>query len=114
MKDIKELLEKAGVQKTRRRISSNRRKIVYERDGKKCRYCGKNLQYETFHVDHIYPISDWGNDYVFNLAASCPECNMRKGKKTDILPNPLPKWRTLYGLFLIVKYKDYPKVEDFL
>jgi 5-methylcytosine-specific restriction endonuclease McrA len=111
---VKELLKSAGLQKTRRRISSERRKIVYERDGKRCRYCGKLVDYIDFHLDHVHPRVEWGNDYVFNLVASCPECNLRKGRRTDIVPKPLEKWRQIYGIYLIVKYKDYPKVEDFL
>jgi len=114
VKDLKTLLDKTGLQKTRRRIPSNRRQIVYTRDGKECRYCGKKLQYETFHLDHIHPRIEWGNDYVFNLAASCPECNLRKGSRTDIVPKPLLWWQRLLEVYLIIKYKDWPKTEDFL
>lgn len=114
MKDLKSLLEGTGLQKRRRRMSSARRQLVFNRDGGRCRYCDKQLDYTTFHVDHINPRVDWGNDYVFNLAASCPDCNMRKGRRTDVVPKPLPLWRQLYGLFLVYKFKDYPQIEDFL
>lgn len=107
-------LRKMKLEKTRRRIKSSRRRIVFLRDGGRCRYCGNVVQYETFHLDHIVPRSEWGNDYVFNLATSCPECNMSKGANGNIVPKPLPPVKKLYEIYLILKFGDYPSVEDFI
>jgi len=107
-------LRKFGIEKQRRGISSKRRQIVYNRDGGKCRYCGKRLPYHEFHLDHIKPRYWWGNDYVFNLCLSCPKCNMDKGANKNIVPKPLGFDRKIYEIVLIIKYKDFPKFEDFI
>lgn len=98
--------------KQRRRIKSDRRKIIYKRDGKRCRYCNKKVQYHTFHVDHILPVYHGGNDYVFNLCCSCPDCNLSKGANKWIKPKELPLWRKIYGILLLGWYLDLPTLED--
>lgn len=114
MTEIKDTLKKIGLSKTRRKIKSNRRQLIYERDGHKCRYCDKIVEYHKFHADHINPRSNWGNDYVFNLCVSCPECNLSKGSDASIVPEPLSFVKRIYEIYLIVKYNDYPKLEDYL
>lgn len=48
--------------------------------GRKCAYCGKtNVPLE---VEHIVPKSRGGTERVSNLAISCYECNLLKGKRT--------------------------------
>lgn len=110
---LRTLLELVDGKKQRRRIQSNRRKIIWYRDGKKCRYCGKKLNYRTFHVDHVLPVYHNGNDYVFNLCASCPGCNLDKGANKRIVPKKLSIFRKIYGLYLIFKYRDFPNIKDF-
>lgn len=108
------LLELLNSKKTRRRIPSNRRKVVYERDGKRCRYCGDRVEYHLFHLDHIVPVAHNGNDFTFNLCCACPKCNMSKGANKRIVPKELPLWRQIYGIALMWKYKDMPTIEDFV
>lgn len=67
-------------------ISDHKRKRIYERDGGKCRYCGKPLELREMHVDHIIPKSKGGGNAESNLACSCAECNRSKGAK------PLDVW----------------------
>lgn len=114
MEDLRRQALRFGIKKTRRKMPSNRRKIIFKRDGKKCRYCGVQLEYETFHVDHILPVSHFGDDYVFNLCASCPDCNLKKGANKDIVPKPLSFVNKLYEIYLILKYKDYPSLDDYI
>lgn len=111
---IVDTLRSLGIEKSRKRIKSDRRKIVYARDREKCRYCGKKVEYHLFHLDHVLPRYHWGNDYVFNLVVSCPECNMKKGANKNIVPEPLGIIDRLYELYLIIKFKDFPEVGDFI
>lgn len=112
--DTLDKLRGIGIEKTRRRIDSNRRQLIFERDGGKCRYCGKSVEYKDFHLDHILPRYYWGNDYVFNLCVSCPDCNMNKGADRSIIPEPLTFVKRLFELYLIWKYQDFPKIKDFI
>lgn len=52
---------------------------VFNRDGFKCRYCGKCAPDVTLHVDHITPISRGGGNRMANLITACAECNLGKG-----------------------------------
>lgn len=67
------------------------RRLVYDKYGGRCAYCGKELRFEDMQVDHIVPV--WrgrdhetlskmvaiGDDSVENLNPSCRACNFRKG-----------------------------------
>lgn len=44
---------------------------------KVCKWCGVNCQ-ESFHLDHIIPLSKGGSHTIKNLCISCPTCNVRK------------------------------------
>lgn len=54
------------------------RDLVFNLFNYKCYYCRKVAQC----IDHIIPTSRGGSDNILNLAASCFECNFKKGKKT--------------------------------
>lgn len=59
---------------------AQRRFAVLERDGFKCRYCGRGAaQQAVLHVDHILPKSAGGGDELENLITACQECNYGKG-----------------------------------
>lgn len=62
-------------------IRENRLK-VYERDGYKCRYCGKQLTRFTATLDHITPIAGGGDNSFGNLITSCLGCNSTKSKRS--------------------------------
>lgn len=46
-----------------------------------CHYCQSNLTSD--HLEHMTPLSRGGLHDVSNLCLSCPECNLRKGTKTE-------------------------------
>lgn len=100
--------------KQRRHIKLDRRKIIFKRDGKRCRYCRSKVKYEDFHVDHIKPVSHHGNDYVFNLCCACASCNLSRSNKERIRPSRLPLWRKIYGILLVLWYTDIPEIKDFV
>lgn len=43
-----------------------------------CPYCGKPLDLETAHADHIYPVSKGGHSHVRNMVYVCMSCNLIK------------------------------------
>jgi len=54
-----------------------REKIFKITEGK-CFYCGCNIKYEDFHIDHFIPKSKNGGKEN-NIVPSCPTCNLIKG-----------------------------------
>lgn len=64
--------------KARRNVSAREKRLVIERDGKSCRYCGKRVTRNTIQVDHIIPRSRGGTTALDNLALCCRRCNYRK------------------------------------
>ncbi len=54
---------------------------VFERDGYKCRYCGKQLTRFTATLDHLQPVSEGGDNSFDNLTTACIHCNSRKGAR---------------------------------
>lgn len=57
------------------------REQVWERDGGTCQMCGVDLDPANWHEDHIIPLAMGGPDTLANVQASCPPCNLRKGKR---------------------------------
>lgn len=55
------------------------RKNIYELTNGKCFYCGCDLEFDNFHLDHFIPKSIGGKQRK-NLVPSCPDCNLCKGK----------------------------------
>lgn len=77
----------------RRFISVDMKAAVLERDGFKCRICGKyitsckdakrfiKLGSGLYHIDHIVPLQQGGRATLENLQLTCPECNLKRKKK---------------------------------
>lgn len=62
------------------KISKSVRKIVYDRDGRLCTYCGSS---ERLSIDHRIPRSRGGSDDIDNLTTACCSCNSRKSTRTE-------------------------------
>lgn len=58
-------------------------KAQYKRQKGRCYWCGEKVG-DTYHVDHIVPLSRGGSNWPDNLVVSCPFCNTSKG---DRLPH---------------------------
>ena len=64
---------------------NKKRKVIYDKSGGKCWYCGCELE-KGWHADHFHPIrrnSDGTclnpeNDTEDNKVPSCPQCNRLK------------------------------------
>lgn len=63
-------------------LTAKIRNKVFERDAGKCGYCEGQLLYdETWHIDHIVPVSRGGTNDEANLVLSCVACNLKKAAK---------------------------------
>ena len=58
------------------------KRLIYERDGGRCAYCGKHVPPSASTVDHILPLSQDGLSIWENLVNCCISCNQRKGNRT--------------------------------
>ena len=65
----------------RGKVSNRMRFAVYERDGYRCKKCGKRSA--ALEVDHIYPISKGGKSTFDNLQALCHDCNIKKSNRIE-------------------------------
>ena len=74
----------------RRFISIDMKAEIIERDGFKCRICGKflttckdakrfaKLSKGLFHIDHLVPCNQGGRATMENLQLTCPSCNLKR------------------------------------
>jgi 5-methylcytosine-specific restriction endonuclease McrA len=58
-----------------------KRDLVFIRDGRKCRICGKT---KGLTIDHIMPRSKGGSNEIDNLQTLCSKCNRLKA---DTIPD---------------------------
>ena len=66
---------------TQERETRNRARFyIFERDQFKCVYCGKSsIEHRALLlVDHIIPVSEGGDNSVYNVVTACFECNIHK------------------------------------
>lgn len=70
-----------GAPVSRMTISSRLRFSILERDGYRCRYCGRSAPQVVLHVDHIHPRSKGGTDAEENLVTACEGCNLGKADR---------------------------------
>ena len=64
---------------TKARIPVNLRRMVIERDGPRCVYCGLDLVGQEIHLDHVIPEARGGATSLANLQVTCRKCNLDKG-----------------------------------
>jgi 5-methylcytosine-specific restriction endonuclease McrA len=70
-------------------ISAALRRLVLQRAGGYCEYCGLSQegQEATFHIDHVTPRAAHGETVAENLALACVSCSLRKSaRQTAIDP----------------------------
>lgn len=65
----------------RGRVSNKMRFSIYERDGHRCKKCGKYSN--NLEIDHIFPISKGGKSEYDNLQTLCHECNIKKSNNIE-------------------------------
>lgn len=88
-------------------INRTLRRLIYQRDGKRCRLCGKAGW--LFELDHIIPWSAGGPDTSDNLRSVCHACNQARSnyrRSGDALATPVThacdpcilEWVRRYGM----------------
>lgn len=65
-------------QSKRTALSKRLRLLVLERDGFRCRLCGKTARETKLEVDHKVPVAKGGTDSLNNLWTLCFDCNRGK------------------------------------
>lgn len=83
-----------------RSSSPETRRKVFERDGSRCRYCGK----EATTLDHVIPRSQGGPNTRKNLVACCESCN---GKKRNRTPEQAGMRLLAPGTIVLVKGAEH-------
>lgn len=83
------------------------RRRVLDRDGWRCRYCGKAGRLE---VDHRVPVRDGGGFWdLGNLQALCRSCHFRKtGRENTARRPPRPEvqaWRDMVAELIPANYR---------
>jgi hypothetical protein len=75
-------------------VGAVQRQRIRERDGYRCRYCGRRVSAQTWRIDHVLPRSRGGPATDDNLVTACRRCTYRKGARTleecgmRLLPEP--------------------------
>ncbi|MES2211003.1 MAG: HNH endonuclease [Chloroflexota bacterium] len=73
-------------------IDPYKRRLIYERDGYACGYCGWQLEPDcrapgaVLQLDHIMPWSAMGSDRSDNLRSLCGQCNEERSNYVDDNP----------------------------
>ncbi|NCJ06288.1 HNH endonuclease [Synechococcales cyanobacterium C] len=80
-------------------ISASLRRLVIQRAGNRCEYCGLSQlgQAATFHIDHVIPVVAGGSTTIDNLALACVACSLHKGARQDIEDPETRKTVTIFN-----------------
>jgi len=62
-------------------IENVSRAVVYERDAGRCHICGRKVNPNRWHLEHLVPLARGGEHSYQNVAVSHPTCNLRKYTK---------------------------------
>ena len=65
----------------RGKVSNRMRFAIYQRDGYRCRKCGRSSN--DLEIDHIFPISKGGKSVFDNLQTLCHRCNTEKSNTVE-------------------------------
>ena len=76
-------------------FSENVRRKIFMITGGKCFYCGCDLNFDNFQVDHYKPKSNNGIDSK-NRVPACSDCNLIKSNKKSLKAQA-------FRLFLFIK-----------
>jgi len=79
-------LARGGVPRARDRIPAQLRFRILQRDGFRCRYCGRpgDAPGVVLHVDHLVPLAGGGAGSEDNLRTAGEDCNLGKGTRAVV------------------------------
>jgi len=96
----------------KRNFNRKQKEALYQLAGGKCQRCGKDLP-NNWHADHTYPFTLGGETDVINGMALCPECNLKKGKKTMYIEWPKQYELRVWQQAFLDEY-EVKQLENFL
>ena len=75
-----------SVTRARDPLPAQLRFSVLQRDGFRCRYCGRTSREPgvVLHVDHVVPLAAGGATTEDNLLTACEECNLGKATRAVV------------------------------
>lgn len=73
----------------RKQLSSTLRQILWNKQGKKCPICGKEISAEEGHIDHIVPWDYVGDELDNNYQVLCSTCNQHKSNHVALAVHSL-------------------------
>lgn len=73
----------------RKRLSKQERQTILQKTNWHCAYCGVELGFNGFQVDHVVPLRLGGKDEMENMLPACRSCNHYKRG------NSLEGWRRM-------------------
>lgn len=87
------------------------RRVLFNRDGWQCVYCGRQLTIAEATVDHVNPRAQGGRTSWMNCVTSCKPCNKRKADRLlsecGMTLEALPKTPSPYHMWERVKVEDF-------
>lgn len=69
---------------TRRMITENEKKEILRNQKNKCAICGRPINIDSMHADHIIPWDYVGDELDGNLQGLCSDCNLHKSNHVAI------------------------------
>lgn len=67
---------------SKKKKGATRREKILAKTRGCCVYCGRGLQADLWHIEHMLPKNRGGSGRLENLWPACPSCNAKKGDKT--------------------------------
>lgn len=65
-------------------MKPEKRKEVFAKTNGFCWYCGEDISFDNFQVDHVKPQIDGKDHRIENLVPSCKVCNVIKNRSTTL------------------------------
>ncbi len=73
----------------RKQLSNTLRQELWNKQGKKCRICGKEILVENGHIDHMVPWDYVGDELDNNYQVLCSDCNLHKSNHVALAVHSL-------------------------
>ena len=82
--------KKGSGMSARKKLTAAERRIIYDKFGGYCVYCGRHIAYKDMQVDHFLPVRGGAErDELGNMLPACRSCNHYKRGNT------LEVWRKI-------------------
>lgn len=70
-------------QRFRAKRSKKARRRFYDKQGRRCWYCGKGVKAKKFRLEHQVPFADGGSCRLReNIVLACEPCDTEKGRRS--------------------------------